>query len=449
MRLKRFISFFLYSLEDAKWFIVIAMVFRGLLDLVYLLFINPVFSYSGFFLDVCLLKYIESWLVLVLLVAMFPKKLSKPSDFLMTFIFFSLLVPLLAFYALSNASRDGLYVVLVSMVLIVVFRSGKPFFIPLFTAGPIIAYSILSIGIFAVTVLMIKSGGLAFFNLNLMRVYEFRSDVGEVINRGVMGYLNVWAQKVFGPIVLAVALWKKKYSLALAVFGLHVLWFGISSQKSVLFYPLVIFFLWFGFQRSRALALVPLGMSILILMGFLSYLFFSDIILGSLFIRRVFFLPSLLAFAYYDFFSQNQLVYWSNSITSSFIQYPYNLKPPELICSYALGKECHANVSFLSTGYMHAGILGTIIYGILVGLIFRCIDSLANKGIPPWLAVASVIVPTLALVTSSDLPTALLTHGLGVAIIILFLLRSARDLPKLRNKNIFINFLKLSCVARP
>lgn len=111
--------------------------------------------------------------------------------------------------------------------------------------------------------------------------------------------------------------------------------------------------------------------------------------------------------------------HWSSSITASFVDYPYELNPAKLIGSY-LGTDSHANNSFLSTGYMHAGIPGVILYGILVGLLFRLIDSLSNKFVTPWVAVAVIIVPSQALLTSADLPTTLLTHGLGIALVILF-----------------------------
>jgi len=239
-----------------------------------------------------------------------------------------------------------------------------------------------------------------------------------------MGYLNVWATKIFGPVLLALALWRKNYLLAGFVFGLHVIWFGISSHKSVLFYPFLVTFLWVWFRKTRALSLIPLSMSLVVTATFLFYIFYEEIFLGSMFIRRVFFVPAKLTFDYYEFFSINPFVYWSNSITSYFIDYPYTMNTALLIGDY-LGTEANANNSFLATGYSHAGIPGMIFYGVLVGLLFRLIDSLARNGVPVWVAVATMIVPSQALLTSADLPTALLTHGIGMSLVILFLLRSA------------------------
>ena len=102
--------------------------------------------------------------------------------------------------------------------------------------------------------------------------------------------------------------------------------------------------------------------------------------------------------------------------------------PPAQLIGQHIGTDSHANNSFLSTGFAHAGIVGITIYSILVGLMFRLLDSVAVKGVPPWVAVAAVIVPSQALLVGADLPAAILTHGIGVSAVLLFLLRSPRGL---------------------
>jgi hypothetical protein len=318
--------------------------------------------------------------------------------------------------------------------MIMIFRTGRPFKIPIIKYGRLLACVIMALSAAIVTFWMIISGGLSYFNLDLTAVYDFRRVVGDVLYRGPMAYLIVWATKVFGPTLLALSLWRRKYWLSLIIFCLHVIWFGISSHKSVLFYPLLVVFLWQWFQYSRALSLIPIALTGVVLASFSLYILFSEIFLGSLFIRRVFFVPAHLTFVYYEFFSSRDFVYWSSSFTSWFIEYKYEMSTSREIGAY-LGTSANANNSFLSTGYMHAGIPGIILYGVLVGLLFRLIDSLSSKGIPLWLAIASVIVPSQSLLTSVDLPTALLTHGFGTSIVILLLLRSAISQSDLRLAN--------------
>ena len=220
-----------------------------------------------------------------------------------------------------------------------------------------------------------------------------------MIDQGLFSYLNSWAAVSFGPILLAVTLIKKKYNLSIIIFIFHIFIFGVSSHKAYLLYPFVVFFVYLFHQSSKSLVVVPILTSFIIVICFAVYIIFDDYWLTSLFINRVIFVPSLLTFKYYEFFSQNHFIYWSESITSNFISYPYDLNTARLIGDY-MGRDEHANNSFLSTGYMHAGIAGMILYGILCGLLLRLIDSIRQR------TAGSVCC-------GSDRCTLLYTHNIG------------------------------------
>lgn len=424
MIISKLLSIIAIKLEGKYWFFAAAFLLRLSIELSYIKFVVPVFEYEGYSVNFSAIKYVESWIIFAALIYFSPKLLMRPSDYLINFLVFSFLCPLLVFYSLSGADRESLYIVFLSVALIFIFRRGRLIDFPYMKSGKMFVYFILTFGILIVTAWMFYSGGLNYFNLDLSLVYDFRRDVAQLLDKGVMGYLNVWATKIFGPILLALSLWRRRYFLSVIIFGLHIIWFGISSHKGVLFYPFLITFLWAWFRKTRALSLVPLGMSLSVIFSYLIYFIYGEVVVGSMFVRRVFLVPAKLTFDYYEFFSINSFVYWSNSISSYFIDYPYSMNTSLLIGDY-LGTEASANNSFLATGYMHAGIPGMVLYGVLVGLLFRLIDSLARNGVPVWVAVATMIVPSQALLTSADLPTALLTHGIGMSLVILFLLRSA------------------------
>src|SRR5690606_27727863 len=121
-------------------------------------------------------------------------------------------------------------------------------------------------------------------------------------------------------------------------------------------------------------------------------LFYEFIYVGAFFILRIFFIPAKLVYVYYQFFDNNSFIYWSNSFASFLFDYPYSESPARVVGNY-LGTGESANNSFLATGYMHAGILGVLIYCISVGFIFKLIDSLVYRRVPVYIAVASTIVP--------------------------------------------------------
>jgi len=407
-------------LEKKYIFIFSSILFKIILEYTYINFVNPFYVYLGFNLDISFIKYFESWLIYLLFLSFTPHILEKTSDFVINILFFSYLSPLLVFYCLSNAVREHLYIVLGGILIIYLFREGKKIKLPNIKHGHIYAYLLCILGVVSVSLWFIFSGGLSFFNLNLLRVYEFRRDVGSVINDGFMGYLNVWAYKVFGPFLLIIFLYLRMYFFTSLVFLLHLFWFGVSSHKAVIFHPFIILFIFIWFRNNRGLSIIPISFTLVVCFSYLSFIIFETNLYGSLFIRRAFFVPSFLTFTYYEFFSKEEFIFWSNSITSKFIEYPYDLNPAKLIGEY-LGRDSHANNSFLSTGYMHAGIAGIIFYSIIFTLIMRLYDSIIYNKKFIWVSVAIIIIPIRSMINSADLPTSLLTHGVLISLMLLIL----------------------------
>jgi hypothetical protein len=353
----------------------------------------------------------------------FPKFFEKPSDIIMAFLLYTVLTPLLIFYAYTPSERIHLYTTVLGSLLVLAFSAGRKFKVASVKQGGMITVLATSAGAVTTTFLMFYFGGLKAFNLNFLEVYKYRAEVVSTFNHGILPYFITWATKVFGPILLTVTLWKKKYFLAALVTIMHILWFGLTSHKAAVFYPIVIIGFWFLFKSSKSIAIIPIMMTILtaILTGL--FLLFDHTLLGSLLIRRALFVPASLTFSYFEFFSSNPFVYWSNSIMSRFLDYPYNLKPAELIGEYS-GVGAWANNGFLSTGYMHAGIFGVFLYSLILGTIFRLINSLRIESQSAWLATSIVLIPSLVIIRSSDLLTGLLTHGLLLSVLFLWLYQS-------------------------
>ena len=410
-------------LENKYLFIFSGILFKFILEYTYIHFVNPVYAYAGFNLDINLIKYLEGWLIYFFFLSFTPHRIIKTSDFVINMLFFSFLSPLLVFYSLSNAVKIYLYLILIGVFIIYALRNGKKFKFPILQNGHFYSCSLCILSIIIVSLWLIFSGGLNFFNLDFTRVYEFRPDVKAVINEGLLGYLNSWTFKVFGPFLLVIFLYSRLYFFASLVFLIHIFWFGISSSKSVLFYPFLILFVYACFKNNKGSSIIPIFFTLVILISYLFFIMFDVIRPGSLFIRRVFFVPSFLTFTYYEFFSSEGYIFWSNSITSKFIEYPYDLGVPRVIGDY-LGTNSNANNSFLSTGYMHAGIFGIIFYSIIFAFIMRLYDSLDYDPKFIWVSIAIIIIPIRSMITDSDLPTALLTKGVAISLIILFLSRN-------------------------
>jgi hypothetical protein len=403
-------------------FVSAAVLFKFALEISYVEFLVPAFGYSGYRSQFSLIKYFESWVIYLVLIALLPKTLRLVSDYLLVYAVFVFITPLIVYYSLSGQPRTPLYLCLAVIALMTLFRSGPAITVPIIRNGKVIAGGLGIGAVVGTTVWMITSGGLAYFNLDFDRIYEFRRSADAVLNKGLMSYINVWTTKVFGPALLAICLWKRKFWVAASVCMLHLFWFGVSSHKGILFYPALVISIWYWFRSSRALFFVPLSLLILVTSALILFRWTDNIIIPSLIVRRALFDSSFLTFTYYNFFQNNDFIYWSNSFLSEIIRYPYMFPPEELI-GRSLGSAMHANTSMFATGFMHAGIFGVVLYGSLAGILFKLVDSCAFHGLPTWVAVALLVAPGQALLTGTDFFSALLTHGLAAALLLLLLYR--------------------------
>lgn len=406
------------------WLCLSVCAMKGLLDAGYIGFVSVFYDYQGFALSIDIFRYVESWVLTFFVVAILPSQILRPSDFFMITLTSWLVIPMASLFGLSEQSRFAIYYIIAATALINWIRMGRPFAISNIKYGTRF-FVLLAVLVSALVIAWLaKSGKLGSFNLNLRAVYGFRTDNAEVINVGIFAYLNSWATKVVGPALLVFAYYRRSRVGIISVFILHVFWFGMLQHKAILFYPALTLFLCVWLSRSNA-SFVFFVLLALVLGGALAIsLLLDSLFWAGLLVRRMFFSGAINTFAYFDFFSENVRIYWSNSsLTLGLLEYPYHVRPGELI-GEARGTESNANNSFLSMGYMHAGAVGLTLYCVIVGLLFRLIDSIGFGRMPVWLALGPFVVSIRTLLLSTDLLTALLSHGVAFAIILGILMRS-------------------------
>jgi hypothetical protein len=358
------------------------------------------------------------------LALMLPRLIQRPSDFFIIILATGLIIPMLSFYGLSEQSRFALYCVIGCFTFINLFRLGASFKIKRIKQGGALFKVSSSLIILIVVFWIVAQGSLANFSLSFSDVYDLRDGAAGALMTGVGAYFPIWLSKVIGPTLIAYFYWRDSKSGILSVFLLHVFLFGMLKHKAMLFYPLLMLFTCYWLSRNPTSHYLLFAFCSVISASLVSFLVWDNVILSSFFVRRAFFSAAINTFEYYSFFSENVKTYWSNSsLTLGLMKYPYHFSPGELI-GESRGTGSNANNSFLSTGYMHAGIVGLAIYSVTAALLFRLIDSLSIEGVPIWLHLAPFVVSIRALLLSTDLPTAILTHGVGLAILLAMAARS-------------------------
>jgi len=410
-----------YEIEKyVLWDIIGIILFKIVLDYSYVSFVVPYYEYMGFTLDFNLVKYIQGWIIYLILFALLNRHKKHVLYMTLLISFLLLIVPTITLYSFKNEPTEFFYSIMIpyaGMLLLVTTKRIQLYYFP---HGKKIAIGLSVLMVSMVLMHYLSTVGFGHINFNLLKVYELRSsDYGIASNAGIFGYLNSWVTKVFNIFLITIALLRKKYFLVLLFVLIQILLFGLSGHKGVLF-SLILLSCLYIFDKAKHYSTIIIYSTLTTVSLLLAYFYFShNLTIPSILIRRVFFIPTHLNYVYFDYFSFHDFLYWSNSILKSIFTYPYEVAPVFVIGDYLGKPNMAANTGIFGSGYMHLGIVGIIIYMILLSFIINIIQQF-NK-LPIWFINAIVLMPLLTLFISSDLPTTLLTHGFLVAIIILYL----------------------------
>lgn len=130
-------------------------------------------------------------------------------------------------------------------------------------------------------------------------------------------------------------------------------------------------------------------------------------------------LPVFINNLYLTIFNDLKL-FWSDSkLSLGLFDYPLNFDPQTTVAYYWMRRTTtHANTGFIGSGYMNAGLLGILLYAVVIGLCCRVIDELARQRDTKSFAAIICLPGFLTAVTTSDLPTVLFSGGWSFTILL-------------------------------
>jgi len=406
--------------NNVIWTFLCLLLFKVALDISYVFAISPVFSYSGLELHINMIKLFESYILFFIVSALIPKTGKKLSDVCIWLLILISYTPMLTIFALKNESRIFMYMVTIFWIFVfLLLRTPK---ISLPSGGqPIKIYYCIFI-CFGIVVFLLsyKYLGLS-LNFDLTKVYDIRSDYLEA-DVPLSGYIFNWQAYIINPIFLSISIIRRKWLYTALIILFQIYLFSVTGVKAYFFSIFFMLMLMYIVTRKNPFAYLAVILTVFVSIGTMFYYYFDNILIINFFVRRTFFVPSLLYFYTYDFFSEHgPLLLSSTRIFRAFIRYPYDLNPPHLIGrEYFNSPEMGANTGIVGDAYMNFGFIGFIFWGILLVLILKLIDAcLKEKDIR--VGVAGIASPVVAL-TNSALLTNLLTHGLLLLLVLLYLL---------------------------
>lgn len=388
--------------------------------------ISTIFSYEGFTASLNIFSLIIS-LLLLIPTSLMIRETSRPSSTFFLFMIYLIIVPTLTLYSFTAVSARLVGVTYLSLVIVLCFWALVPVKVINVSLASVsnITFFLVSVLIVFITLLVIFAG-LGSFNIDLSRVYLQRKSLNDALPL-FMFYLLPLITKVVLPTLVVLAMYKKQKILIVFCIVCSLFIFSFTGHKAV---PIYIFTAILLYQFMIK-AVYPIKLISVFLLGIMSLsivdlaLFSAGIFepysgwVGSVFGRRMLFVPSFLNGTYIDFFTDKQAYYWSASrITLGLVQQPYSMLPAELVGQQALGNaNNYANAGWIGSGFAQAKVLGVIIYSAILGLIIKISDAY-DRTMMPGLVISTSIIPIVVIITSSDLLTGLVTHGL----VLLFLI---------------------------
>ncbi|WP_270370134.1 hypothetical protein [Aerococcus urinaeequi] len=272
------------------------------------------------------------------------------------------------------------------------------------------------------------------FTLNLLDVYSIRGDVLSKLP-SILQYMYS-ASSAINPILFIYALINKNYLLSFFIIIIQFLSFGINGSKSVFFMTLLTIAIYY-ILKENILQLIVKLVTWLSIFSILEFTYTNSSFLVDFIVRRVMFVPNLINYYYFDFFTNNVPDFYRQSVFSMIgINSPYGRIPNMIGEIYMNNKETAANGGLVSDAAQNLGFLGAILSPLILAIFLKLLEDV-SKYLDSRITVVVAIYLSNVLI-SSTLTTALLTHGILLVLLILYLmprnLENRIDKDRLTNK---------------
>lgn len=394
----------------------------------YIQVIAPVFVHYQY-RPPALWAIVASWGVALMPGLWLPLAFHRPSNFLTWFLYLVVFVPscVIPLYA-GSSHWLGLGLTLVGAFWILTVASRLPILrmprLKLTTTQFWFLMVVLSVLAYTA---VIATFGLRFHFPLLSEVYELRFEYSERAPGAgsLVTSLLSWQGYVLNPLLMSWGFLSRAPLLIVVAFAGQLVLFSINGFKTFLLGGLLVGAVWLVMRSEPqrfGLRMVTGALSLVVGSTLLDLLLpLPSPVVTSLFVRRFIVTPGLLTGHYFDFFSANPKTMFGQYSWATFEGYPYDLPPPFLIGQAYFGSvQTAANANPFADGFATLGIPGVYVMALLLGVVFWLIDSVSRRR-DPRLVVLFLTMPALAL-SNSSLLTVLLTHGLGLAIVLLSLL---------------------------
>lgn len=397
--------------------------YRGLLDLLYVSVISPVYEYTGMLADPQPLEYACSWLVLLAAAPAILKLQQGPkaSSFLVTFLHYLYFIPLTSYCGCKGGTIlfFGCAVLYWGILLLLQFKVPSLVLAPASAHHTDAVFRVLTL--FSVLFILFISGKYTGFritlNLDYTNIYAIRAEAAGYQIPTVFQYV-LSVMPILLPVVLLYWMNRKKRLMALFLCFIFLLLFSIGAHKSIFFFFFVILTSYFLY-RPWMLRWMPGLFSLLAGVGILEYRVRGSYQIAAL-LDRVFYIPVQISEQSAALFQDHPLNLFRFGIIGKFgFSNIYSTTIPRLMGEYRGNLQESANNGLLGDLFSNLPtLLGLVLLPLILVLCFRIMDLLTNR-VPPKILLAFCVYFANCFVNGSW-STVLLSGGFLLACVLLY-----------------------------
>ena len=399
------------------------LIYKISYELIYAYVSSEIFAYSGLTWHPIMWKCVVSY-VIFLCLALLPEREGTVTKYLLNIYFIFTIIPMLAIFWQSD--RSVYYILMCSICYLIMHigcnlyndKNAKRIVVGNLFEKVGISSLLIAFVLIAIMLFTAKYGIADSRAFNLDNVYSIRS---ERKFSGIWGYMINWLPYAIIPCVMCIGLYKKsKLQIVFSVL-IQLYLFLFTGSKTTLFSIALIIFSYYLVSKNKSFtnwwALVLTGLNL-----FTTFIYYKtgELMPFAIFPIRLLTIPAVISNNHYDFFSQNQKLYFAENIIGRLlgIESPYEISSTFLVSRGG----ANANTGLFGDAYDNGGFLMMLFYSIIFVVILRYIERIYNryKGDNRALPVfVGVLTYSMIYLNDGSLTALLITGGLIINIFVL------------------------------